>query len=90
MDAKVRLIANKLSGLVTKREHVIAKLENAPAVEELTGKAPTIKTGLVGGIPGVRTAVGVIPVVGGAMAGDRVNAIDGKWFVCLVQELAHR
>ena len=73
-------MANRLSGLVTKREHVIAKLEHALAIEELTGKAPTLKTGLVGGIPGVRTAVGAIPVLGGAMTGERVNAIDGTSF----------
>ncbi|GAX10876.1 hypothetical protein FisN_31Hh085 [Fistulifera solaris] len=76
VDAKIRLIANKLSSLVTKREAVVAKLENALALEERDGKAPTLKTGLVGGIPGVSDAVGVIPVFGGAMTGDRVNAVD--------------
>jgi hypothetical protein len=77
VDVKVRLIANKLSNLVTKRENVVSKLENALAIEERDGKAPTLKTGLVGGIPGVSDAVGVIPVLGRAMTGERVNAVDG-------------
>lgn len=90
VDAKVRVVANRLSSLVMKRENVVAKLENALAIEELTGNAPTHKTGLVGGIPGVSNAVGAIPVLGGAMTGERVNAIEGAcvlshslfWAIC--------
>lgn len=76
------MIANKLSNLVSKREHVIANLENALAIEDLTGNAPTRNTGLVGGIPGVGNAVGAIPVLGGAMTGERVNAIEREFFGC--------
>lgn len=69
---------------------MIAKLENALAIEDLTGKAPTLKTGLVGGIPGVRNAVGAIPVLGDAMTGDRVNAIGGEsFYVCAVSVQEH-
>jgi hypothetical protein len=78
------VVANKLSGLVIKRENVIAKLENALAVEDKTGTAPTRSTGLVGGIPGVGSAAGAIPVLGSAMTGERVNSIEcesAKWRV---------
>ncbi|GAX21790.1 hypothetical protein FisN_31Lu081 [Fistulifera solaris] len=76
VDARIRVVANKLSGLVTKRDHVIAQLEHALAVEDKTGTAPTRNTGLVGGIPGVGSAAGAIPVLGSAVAGERVNSIE--------------
>ncbi len=76
MDARIRVVANKLSGLVNKRDHVIAQLEHALAVEDQTGTAPTRNTGLVGGIPGVGSAAGAIPVLGNAVAGERVNSIE--------------
>ena len=78
MDAKIRVIANKLSDLVTKREKMIAALENALAIEDLTGSAPTRQTGVVGNIPGVGSVVGAIPVLGEAIVGQRENTIEGE------------
>lgn len=77
MDAQVRLIANKIFDLVKKREKAIAALENALAVEALTGSAPTHQTGIFGNIPVVGRAVGAIPVFGDAVVGERVNTIEG-------------
>jgi hypothetical protein len=78
VDVKVRIIANKLSDLVAKRANTLIALEYAIAVEESTGSPPTRTTGSIGNIPGVGNAVAAIPVVGNAIVGERLDAIEGK------------
>jgi hypothetical protein len=85
VDVKVRVIANKLSDLVTKRAQTVIALENALAIKESSGSSPTRTTGSIGNIPGVGTAVAAIPMVGNAIVGERLDAIEGKLTLLLRQ-----
>lgn len=78
MNANVRVIANKLSDLMTNRENAVEALENALAIEDLTGSAPTHQSAVVGNIPVVGRAVGAIPVLGDAIVGQCVDTIEGE------------